>query len=238
MVWQKEKGTQGGCFTLFEGYDPSTYGKLLLSTKLGALNANSAVVVENVVVAAESNDVVKTVVFVLSHYGVYMSDGRMCQMISDQIRDRFDPTLTATCIRAGYEEQMWISFDSAYGVLRIGLVCGTTATTCNVFLVYDLEDHEWSFDVLGQNLASCCEVEAGSGNLHVLQCGGGVADGTIYQLNNGTTDAGTAIDAFVTMEIDGGGLVINVKDMVLSKSGALTITPYAYGVAQSTHTIV
>ena len=237
MVWQKEKGTEGGCFTLFEGYDPTTYGKLVLSTQLGAMNANSAVVVENVIVAAENNDVVKTVVFVLSHYGVYMSDGMMCQMMSDQIRDRFDPTNAANCIRAGYEEKMWIAYDSAYGVLRLGLVCGTQATECNVFPVYDIEDHEWSFDVPGQNLASCCEVEAGSGNLPVLQCAGGTADGTIYRLNYGTTDNGAEIDSFATMEVDGGGLVINIKDMIISKSGTLLITPYAYGVPQETHTV-
>ena len=237
MVWQKEKGTQGGCFTLFEGYDPSTYGKLILSTQLGAMNSKSAVVVENVMVASETNDVIKTVVFVLSKYGVYMSDGRFCQMISDQIRDRFDPTNAANCIRAAYEEEMWIGYDSAYGVLRLGLVCGPTATTCNVFPIYDLEDHEWSFDVLAQNHASYCEVEAGSGNQAVLQIAGGIADGTIYRLNTGSTDDGTPIDAFATMEIDGGGLVINIRDMILSKSGTLTVTPYAYGVAQDTHTI-
>lgn len=237
MVWQEEKGTRGGCFTLFEGFSPSTYGKQIRSTQLGAMNSKSAVVVENVMVAAENNDVVRTAAFVLSHYGVYMSDGTMCQMISDQIRDRFDPNDAQKCIRRGYEEEMWIEYDSGYNVLRLGLVCGPSATTCNVFPIYDLTDHEWLFDLPGQSLASSCEVEAASGNLPVLQCGGGVADGLVYRLNYGTTDNGVEIDSFATMEIDGGGLVINLKDMIISKSGSMLLTPYAYGVPQETHTV-
>uniref|UniRef100_A0A6M3J6A4 Uncharacterized protein n=1 Tax=viral metagenome TaxID=1070528 RepID=A0A6M3J6A4_9ZZZZ len=235
MVWQEEKGTEGGCFTLFEGYNPDTYGKLVLSNKLGALNANSAVVIEGVEVSTETGVEVRTVVYVLSHYGVYMSDGRFCTMISDDIRNRFDPT-SADCITRGRESDMWLAYDSTYNVLKLGLVCGTGGTVPNVFPVYDLTDSAWMFDV-GQGLSSMCEVEAGSGDVTVLQCGGGSADGLIHLLNTGTTDNGTEIVPYAQMELDGGGLIMNLREMILSKTGNVTITPYQDGVAQTAKVI-
>jgi hypothetical protein len=236
MVWQEEKGPDGGCFTLFEGYTPETFGKLLLSAKLGALNNRSCAVVENVIVSAGTDESVKTVIYVLSHYGVYMSDGMNCTFVSDDIRNYFDPQ-DSTCIRRGYENEMYLFYDSPEGVLRLGLVSGTTATTCNIFPVFDLILQRWTFDKYAKNMSAMCEVEAGSGNVNVLQIGGGVDNGLIYQLNNGTTDDGTAIDAYATMEIDGGGLIINARELALVKSGSCNITPYAGGVAQTTHTI-
>jgi hypothetical protein len=237
MVWQEEKGTDGGCFTLFEGYTPATFGKLLLSAKLGALNDRSAEVLENIEISeGQDNTSIKTMVFVLSHYGVYMSDGLTCTMISDDIRNYFDPS-KAECIRRGYENEMYMFSDAPEGVLRFGLVSGSSATTCNIFPVFDLVDQKWSFDVFAKNMSAMCEVSGISGNKNILQVCGGVDNGQIYQLNNGTTDDGTAIDAFCTIEIDGGGLMINAREMALIKSGACAITPYAGGVAQTTHTV-
>jgi len=234
MVWQEEKGTEGGCFTLFEGYSPETFGKLVLSTKLGAMNSKSAVVVEGVAVSTETGVEIRTVVYVLSHYGVYVSDGRYCTIISDDIRDRFDTT-NANCIRRGYESDMWIAYDSTYNVLKLGLVCGT-GTVPNVFPVYDITDSSWMFDY-GQNISSFCEVEAGSGTAPVLQCGGGSADGLVHLLNSGTTDNGTAIDSYVTIELDGAGMVMNARELILSKTGDVTITPYQDGTAQTAKVI-
>ena len=236
MVWQEEKGPQGGCFTLFEGYTPETFGKLLLSSNLGALNNQSVAVVENVLVSVGTDENVKTVVYVLSHYGVYLSDGMNCNFVSDPIRNYFDPK-SADCIRRGYENEMYLTYDASEGVLRLGLVSGSSSTTCNIFPVFDLTDQAWMFDKFAKNMSAMVEVEAGSGNVNVLQVGGGVDDGFIYQLNNGTTDDGTDIDAFCTMEIDGGGLMINVREIALIKSGACNITPYAGGVAQTTHLV-
>lgn len=237
MVWQEERGTEGGCFTLFEGYSPEgdgAFGKLVLSTKLGAMNNQSAAVVEGVSVSTETGVEVRTVVYVLSHYGVYVSDGRFCTMISDDIRDRFDTT-DADCIRRGYESSMGMVYDSTYNVLRLWLVCGT-ATVPNVFPVYDLTDNAWMFDS-GIGLSSMCEVEAGSGTAPVLMCGGGSEDGFVHLLNYGTTDNGTAIDSYATMEIDGGGMVINLRELILSKDGDVTLTPYQDGTAQTARTI-
>lgn len=234
MVWQEEKGTDGGCFTLFEGYNPDTYGKLVLSTKLGALNAKSAVVVEGVEVSTETGIEVRTVVYVLSHYGVYMSDGRFCTMISDDIRDRFDTT-NANCIRRGYESDMWIAYDSVFNVLRLGLVCGTGEVP-NVFPVYDITDSAWMFDT-GLGLSSMCEVESGSGTAPVVLCGGGSADGLVHLLNSGTTDNGVAIDSYATVELDGAGLVINLRELILAKDGDVTLTPYQDGTVQTAKVI-
>jgi hypothetical protein len=232
MVWQEEKGNSGGCFTLFEGYNPSTYGKLVISTKLGAMNAKSAAVVENVLVSTETQETIRTVVYVLSRYGVYMSDGLGCTMISDDIRDRFDTTDTASCIRRGYEKEMWLEYDAAHNCLRLGLVCGTTATVPNVFPVYDLTEKAWSFDALGQALSCMCETDAVSGTVPVLQLGGGSSDGKVHLLNSGTTDNSTAIDSYATLEFDGGGLIMNMRELVISKDGNVTITPYQDAVAQ------
>lgn len=236
MVWQEEKGPDGGCFTLFEGWTPDTFGKLLLSAKLGALNDHSVEVVENIMISEGQEAQIKTVVFVLSHYGVYMSDGMNCTFISDDIRNYFDPQQTE-CIRRGYENEMYLFCDQTESVLRLGLVSGSSATTCNIFPVFDLVDQKWTFDKFAKNMSAMSEIEAGSGNVNVLQVCGGVDDGRIYQMNNGTTDDGTAIDAYCTMEFDGGGLIINAREMSLIKDGACVITPSAGGTAQTAHTV-
>ncbi|GAF92377.1 unnamed protein product, partial [marine sediment metagenome] len=45
MVFQKEEGSLGGCITLFEGYSPETFGKLVLSTRLGSFSQQSVCIV-------------------------------------------------------------------------------------------------------------------------------------------------------------------------------------------------
>ncbi len=241
MVWQEEKGKEGGCLTLFEGYSPTTFGKLILSTRLGTMNAKSAAVVDGVLTSTATEEKVKTLAFALSRYGVYATDGRTCSMVSDDIANYFDPLDTANCIRRGYEKEMWLEHDSAHNVLRLGLVCGTSATVPNVFPVFDLKDKEWSFDNLGQPLSCMTEVEAASGNIPVLQLGGGTADGTVYLLNNSANDVSTAIDAYATMELDGRGEKINLRELLTrvkaQSAGNLTVIPYKNGVAQTALTL-
>ena len=78
MVFQEELGTKGGCVTIFEGYSPSTFGKLVLSTKLGTLSAKSVAVVDGSKSSTTMKDInAQTMVFFLSHYGVFMSDGKV-----------------------------------------------------------------------------------------------------------------------------------------------------------------
>ena len=398
MVWQKEKGLDGGCTTLFQGYSPETYGKLVLSSKVGTFSNKSVAVVDGVQTSAETaNDItpagevvgVKTLAFWLSNYGVIASDGRAVSVISDQIQDLFDPTvsfrnigtalsdddcadddtsdwatdgtsvafssdhyrLTGTAqtnrafyvsdftfekgksykvsvdvangtdtsediqlyfkssaaatamfsstlattasdytsisyvfvaddsssagkagvstegahngtyvkiqnflvhevtpgsIRRGYEEQHWMAHDSANNVLRIGLVVGESSTVPNVFPVLDLVDKTWSFDTYGQNLSCMTEVEAASGDIPILQYGGGTDDGGIYRVNTGTNDidianASTRIDGYVMVELSGQGKTFSLTDVALrmkaQAAGDCTITPYKNGIAETTLTL-
>ena len=242
MVWQQEKGKEGGCLTIFEGYSPTTFGKLVLSTKVGTFNNKSAVVVDGVLTSTKTDESLKTLAYFISHYGICMTDGRTVQVVSDDIANYFDPTNTTDCIRRGYESEMWVEHDTAYNVLRFGLVTGTTATVCNTFPVFDLVDKTWSFDVLGQALSCMTEVEGATGNTPILQYGGGTDDGSVNQLNYGTNDvdiavATNAIDAFVRVEFGLEGLILALRHMVMrckvQTAGDITVTPYRNNVAGS-----
>ena len=242
MVWQKEQGKDGGCLTIFEGYSPETFGKLVLSTKVGTFNPKSAVVVDGVLTSGETGDKIRTEAYFISHNGICMTDGLTVSIVSDEIQNYFDPSFTE-CIRRGYESEMWVEHDTAYNVLRFGLVSGTSATTCNIFPVLDLTDKTWSFDTLGSNLSCMTEVEAASGNTSILQYGGGVSDGFIYRLNTGTNDivganpTTTAISSSVTIEISIKNYILQLRRLVLrmkaQTAGDCTVTLYRRGVAAS-----
>ena len=243
LVYQEEKGEIGGCLTLIEGYSPTTYGKLILSSRLGAMNAKSVAVVDGVLTSTATEETIKTLAFALSRYGVYATDGRTCSMVDDEIHNYFDPTKTE-CIRKGYENQMWLAYDSGQNnpVLRLGLVSGASATVPNVFPVFDLVDKTWSFDTLGQALSCQTDFGAGSGNVPVLQIAGGTADGTVYQVNTGANDVTTAISALVRMELDGQGMVIDLREFILrvkaQAAGSLTLTPYINGIVQTAKSLL
>ena len=240
MVWQKEQGVDGGCLTLFEGYNPATYGKLVLSTKIGTFNAKSAVVVDGVLTSTATDETIKTLAFFLSHVGICATDGTTVTVISDDIQNYFDPK-KSECIRYGYEEEMWIEHDLADNVLRIGLVSGSSATVSNVFPIFDLVDKTWSFDSPAQELSCMANVEAASGNIHVLQYGGGIDDGTVYQLNYGTNDVSTAIDAYATIEVNHYQYWLQLRRLMLvvkaQAAGNVTVTPYRNGIAGTAITL-
>ena len=239
MVWQEEKGSDGGCLTLFEGYSPTTFGKLVLSTSVGALNAKSVVVVDGVYVSTETDEVITTAAFWLSKRGVFMSNGQYVVLISGDIQNYFDQ-LESECIRTGYEDKMWLNYDSAYNVIRVGLVSGESAKKCNIYPVYDLKDRTWSFDSFEQDIACMAEIEAGSGNIGILQVVGGTADGTVYQSNYGDNDVTTAIDSYVTMELDAKGYEMFLREFIIrlkKNEGGCTVTPYIEGIAQTAITI-
>lgn len=244
LVWQEEKGVEGGCLTLFQGYSPETFGKLVLSTHYGTFNAKSAVVVDGIrmnINQVENPPV--SVAFFLSHEGVFMCDGKTVECISDQndssIQNYFDPQ-SSVCIRDGYESKMWLNYDSAEKCIRIGLVSGASATVANVFPVYDIQDRAWSFDSLGQAFSCMTNVEAASGSVTSIQVAGGTADGTIYQSNYGTDDVSTAIDAYATMEIDSDGKYLVLDELMLrmkvQSAGNCTMTPSLNGIADTAKT--
>jgi hypothetical protein len=245
LVWQEERGVEGGCLTLYQGYSPETFGKLVLSTRYGTFNAKSAVVVDGIRMNINKvEDPPVSVAFFLSHAGVFMCDGKTVECISEQpnssIQNYFDPTDT-TCIRDGYESKMWLSYDPVYNCIRIGLVSGTTATLPNVFPVYDIQDRAWSFDSLAQEFSCLVNVEAASGYVTAIQCAGGIDDGQVYQSNYGTDDISTAIDAFATMEVDSDGAYFNLDEITLrmkvQSAGNCTLTPSLNGVAQTAKTL-
>jgi hypothetical protein len=240
MVFQEEKGEAGGCVTMFEGYSPETFGKIVISARYGTMNANCVEMVDGFKFGESE---LGMAAFILSRYGILFSNGRYVKHVPgfDDIENYFDPTDTTHCIRFGYENHMWLKYDSAFNCLRIGLVTGSSATVCNTFLVYDLKDQNFGFDSLAQPLASALEVEAASGNLPVLQTGGGTADGYIYLLNNSTDDVSTAIDSYVTLELDGDGADLNLDEIMLrmkvQSAGSITITPYLNSIASTAFTL-
>lgn len=229
MVFQEEKGTKGGCITMFQGNQPSNFGKLLLSAKIGSFNAKSVCVVEGILTKTQTGERFKTLAFFLSHQGVMMADGLdTIKSISDDIKNYFDPK-ESECIRRGYESEMWIMHDTADNVLRVGLVSGGSATVPNVFPVYDIITQTWSFDTPAQELSCAAEVESGSGNIPIRQVGGGVDDGTVYLLNDGTNDVNIPIDAHAIVEFSYPGLLIEMREaalrMKVQDAGEITITP-------------
>jgi len=236
IVLQEEIGEAGGCITLFEGYSPATFGKLVLSQSIGTMSAKTFEVIEGIQL---SETRVGTVGVTLSHYGIFMIDGKSVVNISEHIKNYFDTT-KSECIRKGYENEMWLKWDSSQKVIRLGLVSGSSATLPNVFPVYDPKTREWYFDSFGQTLTCMSEVKAGSGDISVLQVAGG-SDGYVYQANYGDSDVTTAIDAYVVAEFDGGGVEMELSEFVLrtksQTAGNVTVTPYNNGVAGGVKTL-
>ena len=240
-VWQEEKGDEGGTLTLWQGDNPSEFsrGKLVLSTKYGTFSAKSAIVVDGI--RLPGSDTLRTIMFWLSTGGVLMSDGTSVWIVSDDISDLFDGTVTES-IRRGYENDHWIGYDRTYNGIRIGLVTGS-GTLPNTFRFLDLEDFSWYKDTPAQELSCIVEAEGNStGKIPVLQYGGGVDDGKVYQLNYGTNDVTTAIDSYIKMEfyhhgmeLEMGNILVGMKVQTATSpgTGSCTVTPYANAVAQT-----
>lgn len=229
IAWQEEKGREGGCTTLIEGYSPSgsgSFGRLILSNRVGIMNSKCAVVIEGVTTEVSGLSKNTTIAFWLSRYGVMACEGTTIWVISGDISNYFDTT-KSECIRAGYENQHWLEYDSTYDVIRIGLVSGSSATEPNIFPIYDVKSKSWGFDVFGHTITCMTEIEAGSGNVHTLQMMGR-NNGFVYIGNNGISDDGTNITATAVMEIDGGGSRIRLMDEMLrvksQSSGNVTRT--------------
>lgn len=240
MIFQEEKGVEGGCITLIQGYNPATFGKLVLSTRVGTMNADSVDVVENVYTSTASDETLKTVAFGLSRYGVFACDGKAVAFISDDIQNYFDPQ-DSNCIRHGYESKMWLKHDPIWNVLRIGLVCGSSATEPNVFPVYDLTYRVWYFDTYAVNYTCLTVIEAGSGDAPMLMLAGGASNGFIYQDDYGTNDVSTAVSSYLQIEINGAGQWMQLVKLLLAmktqSAGTITVTTYQNGIAKDSFTL-
>lgn len=240
LVAQEEKGVEGGCLTLIQGYNPATFGKLVLSTRVGSMNADSMEVVENVYVSTASTETLRTVAFGLSRYGVWACDGKAISLISDDIQNYFDPQ-DSNCIRRGYESKMWLKHDPIWNVLRLGLVCGSSATMPNVFPVYDLTDRVWYFDTYAVNYSCLVPVEPGSGDVPIMMLAGGVGNGFIYQDDYGTNDVSTAVSSYIQVELNGAGQWMQLVKLLLAtktqSAGTVTVTTYQNGVQKDSFTL-
>lgn len=242
MVFQEEKGVEGGCITVFAGYSPDTFGKQILNSTLGTFSNKTVDYVSGVKTSAGTEEGVKDLVFFLSRNGVCATDGISISIISDDIQNYFNPT-ESECIRRGYEKKMWLKYDSAFNVLRLGLVSGSTATLPNVFPVFDLETKTWSFDNPAQELSFLTEAEAGSGNVPVVQIAGGIDDGTVYLSNSGTNDVSTAIDSYFTMELNNNGEYIQLNEVLIqaesvaASAGDITMTFTQNSISAGTKTL-
>lgn len=241
LAWQSEKGKEGGTLTLFQGINPQTFDVVKLSSTIGTFNAKSAVVVDDILDNFRPQEGIeqkpKTLAFWISKKGVYCTDGLGVFRISHDIQNYFDPR-ESECIANGYDNEHWIEYDSSENVLRLGIVSGSTATTPNIFLVYDLEDKKWLFDDPDQTITCMTEVEAASGQIPILQYAGGliynaddeISRGFIYQVNYSDDDVDTAIDGYLLMELDQAGLLMVIREMLLrmkvQSAGDVTITPY------------
>jgi hypothetical protein len=230
LTGQEEKGDAGGCITLLQGTEPENLGKIVLSSYYGVMNSQCMEVVDTVEGGSNA--------FILSKRGIMTTDGRSVNFVKNfwKVKNYFDPS-NADCIRAGYESKMYLKHDSSYNILKIGLVSGSSATNVNVTLVYDLITNEFGKDSYANGLACECEVEAGSGNVPMIQLGGGQGDGTIYVLNTGADDLSTAVSSYVDVVLNYNGLIRRVYDFLIRNStqsaGSMTITPYFKGVVQS-----
>ena len=234
IVWQEEDARNGGCTTLFEGFSPQTFGKVVLSTEIGCMNAKSAVVVDGSTAFVSTKDRVQTIAVWLSRYGVYMTDGRVVTNISKQIHNYFNP-LKSECINIAEKKKMWLDYDSGERVIRIGLVT-STSTDCDIFPVLDLDNFQWSFDVYPSGSEPGCFTEvvpvaAGSTTKPLIQLTGGAVESTIKQSNIGLNDDGpagaaNAIDCKLDLEFDGNGGIIELQNLYLrekAQAGNTTI---------------
>jgi hypothetical protein len=200
---------------LFEGYNPSTFGKLVLSSQVGTFSAKSTVVIDGATTTTKNDDKYQTMAYWISHYGIFMTDGRIVTMISQDIQNYFDTDFPSDCIRLGYENEMWVEHDVDRGVLRFGLVCGPTATLPNVFPVFDLEDGSWSFDTYADTtlpLTCALQCEADSGQYPIIHIGAN-KNGLVYLLNyEFFIDDGEAITLHLKMELNNFGFCLDLRE--------------------------
>ena len=242
LVWGEEKGgtDEGGYFSIVQpGLSASGYGVQEISETIGILNSKCAVIIEETDMSDLNRDrPTSKGAYFLSRTGFYKSDGSSLVKLSKAIENYFDPT-RAESIRRGYEKEHSVAWDSNYGIMRVCIVSGATATVPNVFLYYDPLANTWHQDDLGQPMSSMVEIAAVSGNDAILQYGGG-QDGFVYKLNTTDDDIATAIDKDIKIELDGEGHIIRLNAMVLvmesQAAGNAIVTVFRNGEAAATVT--
>ena len=254
MVFQKEEGTPGGCITLFEGYTPDTFGRLVLSTKLGTFSAQSVCIVDASVNTTRTTDVTQTQVAFISKYGIFMTDGRTIQNISGPISNYFDPEKAQyidTDFAAG-DLPHWISYDRQGNCLRVGLRTKASSTNSpDAYPVFHLDTGDWTFDEYeNQSVTAFSEVTAETGTIDSLQYCAGIDLNDSTQLvyrciatndydehADGTKDA---IVAALQIEFSNGANLLQINELSIRSSSSedytLTKTVYENGVVDTSET--
>ena len=228
FIWAVEKGTDGGfCGILQPGETARRYGYQDVSSTIGIMNSKCAVVLEDVNMEDFNKEVpIVTGAFWVSKQGIYKSNGNFITNISGGIANYFDSS-KSEYIRAGYENEHFFEYDSRYGILRLGLVSGNSATKPNKFFAYDFSTGDWLEDVLAQAISSLIEVEAASGDIGILQYAG-CQDGYVRRVNVGNQDDGTDITSNVILSINGRGKKLILNELALrwkaQASGDITVT--------------
>lgn len=240
LVFQEETGAQGGCVTLFAGYAPANFEKLVLSSSLGAVNGKCIATVDGVMTATATDERLATICYFLSKHGLCATDGRTVSIISDDVADLFDPAssyhITWTAIA---RNAMWLAYDSSCNIIKIGLCCDGSDSV-NDYLVYDITSRTFSFDSHTQTVISMQEVstdETGllTGGLKIVL--GGVktydVENSVYvsslsRFNSGTDDLGVAFSPFLKMVVNGQqGEIITVNQMAIAGDfGAVTLSGF------------
>jgi len=251
MVFQKEEGSLGGCLTLFEGYSPETFGKLVLSTRLGTFSQQSVCIVDASTDTTRTTDVTQTQVAFISKYGIFFTDGRTINRISVPIDDIFDPE-KANYIDSNPGSGHWISYDRAGNCLRLGIQTIASSTgTPDIYPVFHLDGNYWTFDAFPyQSITAFAEVSAASGSVDSLQYVAGkdlvstvdlvykCTAGIDYDENYAGTKA--AIEMKLRPEFSNGGNYLEIKELTLRAEAkdnyTLTKKVYVNGVLDTGET--
>ena len=251
MAFQAEEGKDGGCITLFEGYSPETFGKLVLSTRLGTFSQASVCIVDGSSSVTKTTNVIETQVAFISKYGIFITDGQQIRDLSEPIRNYFDPENDEYIDVSGHH---WIEYDRQANGLRVGLT--TIEATGdpvrpNVFLFFHLDNLEWTFDTYSDALPTAfCEVTANSGDVDSLQylAAQSAGDGAelIYQcdpkIDYDEEPDGTevAVVGKLRMEFSGGGHYLEIRELTARFTSdddyTLTKRVYENGVLDSDET--
>lgn len=137
----------------------------------------------------------RNIAFWLAHSGPVMFNGSEVFPIPG-INKYFDPA-DPDCINFEYIDVARGWYDTTYREYNILIPSGSSQTTNNVWLVYDLIRKKWfEKDTGSQEVPQAAiQVVDTEGNKYVY---GGVDDGYLIRFEDGTSWAGTAIDAVLT----------------------------------------